>query len=534
MMKQPKIISNGTVAREKLLQGINLLADTVKTTLGPKGRNVAIELMIGAPRVTKDGVSVAKAIEVEDPEVNVGVSLVKNVAHRTNENAGDGTTTATVLAQSIAKEGHKAVAAGMNPMDLKRGVDLAVAHVIKHLKNISKVVDSTEEIEQVGTISANGDKQVGKMLAEVMDKVGKEGVVIVEEANSFESKVEIVEGMRFDKGYIIPHMITNAEKMIAELDNPLILVTDQKLISLNILVPIFTKVAETGRSLFIIAEEVESDVLGALVMNKNSGALKSAAVRAPGFGDIKKEYLNDICTLTGAKLISDDLYIKVKEVDLTMLGSARKVIITRDHTTIVEGSGNKDDIEVRHNQIRTLIDEAINDHVKAAARTRLARIQGNIGILKIGGLTEVELREKKDRVEDALNATRSAVEEGIVPGGGTALLYASATLNDVEVENDDQRAGVNILKKALQAPCRQIAENAGIDGAIVAGTLLKENNLSQGFNAQTLNYVNMMETGIVDPTKVVRCALEDAASIASLVITTEAVITYKPKDPATN
>ncbi len=528
-----KKISHSAKAREKLLKGIDILADTVKVTLGPRGRNVAIEQSFGAPRLTKDGVTVAKAIELKDREMNLGAQLVKNVASKTNDTAGDGTTTATVLAQAIAREGHKAVAAGMNPMDLKRGVDLAVAKITEELKKRSKKISSQQEIAQVGTISANSDEEIGNKIAEAMEKVGKEGVITVEEAKNFSFEVDVVEGMMFDRGYLSPYFVTNAEKMIAELDNPFILLMDKKLSALQPILPLLEAVVQSGRPLLVIAEDVEGEALATLVVNRLRGGLKVAAVKAPGFGDRRKAMLEDIAILTGGEVISDDLGIKLENVDVKMMGTAKKVTITKDNTTIVDGLGNKSDIEARCGQIRRQIDETTSDYDKEKLQERLAKLTGGVAVLKVGGATEVEVKERKDRVEDALHATRAAVEEGIVPGGGTALFYASRALENIKVANDDQQAGINIIKRALQAPLRQIVENAGIDGAIVVGKLLESKDENYGFNAQTMEYADMYKAGVVDPAKVVRTALQDAASVAALIITTEAIISEEPSEEKT-
>ena len=528
-----KKISHSAKAREKLLKGIDILADTVKVTLGPRGRNVAIEQSFGAPRLTKDGVTVAKAIELKDREMNLGAQLVKSVASKTNDTAGDGTTTATVLAQAIAREGHKAVAAGMNPMDLKRGVDIAVAKITEELKKRSKKISSQQEIAQVGTISANSDEEIGNKIAEAMEKVGKEGVITVEEAKNFSFEVDVVEGMMFDRGYLSPYFVTNAEKMIAELDNPFILLMDKKLSALQPILPLLEAVVQSGRPLLVIAEDVEGEALATLVVNRLRGGLKVAAVKAPGFGDRRKAMLEDLAILTGGEVISDDLGIKLENVDVKMMGTAKKVTITKDNTTIVDGLGNKSDIEARCGQIRRQIDETTSDYDKEKLQERLAKLTGGVAVLKVGGATEIEVKERKDRVEDALHATRAAVEEGIVPGGGVALFYAARALENIKVANDDQQAGINIIKRALQAPLRQIVENAGIDGAIVVGKLLESKDENYGFNAQTMEYADMFKAGVVDPAKVVRTALQDAASVAALIITTEAIITEEPSEEKT-
>lgn len=528
-----KEILHSTTARDKILQGVDILADTVKVTLGPKGRNVAIEQSFGAPRVTKDGVTVAKAIELSDAQQNLGAQLVKSVASKTADIAGDGTTTATVLTQSIAREGNKAVAAGFNPMDLKRGIDLAVSAIIDDIHARSKTISSQEEIAQVGTISANGDKEIGDKIAEAMKKVGKEGVITVEEAKSFNFEVDVVEGMMFDRGYLSPYFVTNSEKMVTELDNPLILLFEKKLSSLQPLLPLLESVVQSNKSLLVIAEDVEGEALATLVVNKLRGGLKVAAVKAPGFGDRRKAMLEDIAILTGGQLITEDLGMKLENVNVQMLGSAKRVTISKENTTIIDGTGSKTDIEARCGQIRGQMEETSSDYDKEKLQERLAKLAGGVAVLKVGGSTEVEVKERKDRVEDALHATRAAVEEGTVPGGGVTLLYAANVLDKVKTDNEDQQAGVNIIKRALQAPVRQIVENAGLDGAVVVGKLSESKDKNYGFNAQTAEYVDMFKAGIIDPTKVVRTALQDAASVASLIITTEAIITDEPsKDDA--
>lgn len=523
-----KLINHGVDAREEILRGVDILANTVKVTLGPKGRNVAIEQSFGAPRVTKDGVTVAKAIELKDKRRNVGAQLVKSVASKTADVAGDGTTTATVLTQAIAREGHKSVVAGLNPMDIKRGIDMAIDAVLDRIKGISKKISSQSEIAQVGTISANGDKEIGDKIAEAMEKVGKEGVITVEEAKSFNFEVEVVEGMMFDRGYLSPYFVTNSEKMIAELENPFILIFEKKLSNLQQILPLLESVVQSSRPLLIIAEDVEGEALATLVVNKLRGGLKVAAVKAPGFGDRRKAMLEDIAILTSGQLISDDLGMKLENVEISMLGRSKRVVITKDSTTIIDGSGSKVDIESRCNQIRHQISETSSDYDKEKLNERLAKLSGGVAVLKVGGATEVEVKERKDRVHDALHATRAAVEEGVVAGGGVTLFYAARVLDSIKCANEDQQAGVNIVKRALQAPVRQIAENAGIDGAIVAGKLTDSKDISHGFNAQTMEYTDMFKAGIIDPTKVVRTALQDAASVASLIITTEAVITDDP------
>jgi chaperonin GroEL len=516
-------------ARDRMLRGVNTLANAVKVTLGPKGRNVVIEKSFGAPRSTKDGVTVAKEIELTDRFENLGAQLIREVASKTNDKAGDGTTTATVLAQAIVTEGLKSVAAGMNPMDLKRGVDKAVAKVVEEIKATSKKVSANAEIAQVGTISANGDTEVGEMIAKAMEKVGNEGVITVEEAKTADTELDVVEGMQFDRGYLSPYFITNAEKMEADLEEPLILLFEKKLSSLQPLLPVLEAVVQSGRPLLIIAEDVEGEALATLVVNKLRGGLRVAAVKAPGFGDRRKAMLEDIATLTGGQLISEDLGIKLESVTLEMLGKAKKVTITKDDTTIVDGSGDKADIEGRISQIKKQIEDTTSDYDKEKLQERLAKLAGGVAVIRVGGATEVEVKEKKDRVDDALNATRAAVEEGIVPGGGVALLKASRVLDGFKGDNDDQEAGVAIVRRALQAPIRQIAENAGVEGSIVVGKVLENASATFGFNAQTEEYVDLVQAGVIDPAKVVRTALQDAASVAGLLITTEAAIVEAPK-----
>ena len=530
-----KQIKYGTKAREEMIKGVDILANTVKVTLGPKGRNVAIEQSFGAPRVTKDGVTVAKAVELKDANQNLGAQLVKSVASKTADVAGDGTTTATILTQAIVKEGNKSVAAGYNPMDLKRGIDIAVENVLKAVKKASKPISTQEEIAQVGTISANGDKQIGEQIALAMEKVGKEGVITVEEAKNFGFEVDVVEGMMFDRGYLSPYFVTNSEKMTAELDNPHILIFEKKLSSLQPMLPVLEAVVQSSRPLLIIAEDVEGEALATLVVNKLRGGLKVAAVKAPGFGDRRKAMLEDLAILTGSQLISDDLGMKMENVDLSMLGSAKKVKITKEDTVIVDGAGSKADLESRCAQMRQQIKESTSDYDKEKLQERLAKLVGGVAVLKVGGATEVEVKERKDRVDDALHATRAAVEEGVVSGGGTTLFYAAKALEGLKGANEDQQSGINIVKRALQAPIRQIAENAGVDGAIVVGKLDESKSTSMGFNAQEMEYVDMFKAGVIDPTKVVRTALQDAASVASLIITTESMITEDPsaKDDAT-
>ena len=516
-------------ARDKMLRGVNILANAVKVTLGPKGRNVVIEKSFGAPRSTKDGVSVAKEIELSDKFENLGAQLIREVASKTNDKAGDGTTTATVLAQAIVVEGLKSVAAGMNPMDLKRGVDKAVIKVIAEIKATSKKVTTNAEIAQVGAISANGDHDVGDMIAKAMEKVGNEGVITVEEAKSLETELDVVEGMQFDRGYLSPYFITNADKMEAVLEEPLILLFEKKLSSLQALLPVLEAVVQSGRPLLIVAEDIEGEALATLVVNKLRGGLRVAAVKAPGFGDRRKAMLEDIAVLTAGQLISEDLGIKLENVTLDMLGKAKKVTITKDDTTIVDGLGDKADIEARISQIKRQIEDTTSDYDKEKLQERLAKLAGGVAVVRVGGSTEVEVKEKKDRVDDALNATRAAVEEGIVPGGGVALLKASKVLDGFKGDNEDQDAGIAIVRRALQAPIRQIAENAGVEGSIVVGKILENTSATFGFNAQTEEYVDLIQAGIIDPAKVVRTALQDAASVAGLLITTEAAIVEAPK-----
>jgi chaperonin GroEL len=517
-------------ARDRMLRGVEILASAVRVTLGPKGRNVVLEKSFGAPRITKDGVTVAKEIELDDKFENMGAQMVREVAQKTNDEAGDGTTTATVLAHSIVKEGAKAVAAGMNPMDLKRGIDLAVEAVIGDIKKRSKKVGSSAEVQQVGTISSNGDANVGKMIAEAMQKVGNEGVITVEEAKALETDVEIVEGMQFDRGYLSPYFITNAEKMLAELEDAYVLLHEKKLPGLQQLLPVLEAVVQSGKPLLIIAEDVEGEALATLVVNKLRGGLKVAAVKAPGFGDRRKAMLEDIAVLTGGQLIAEDLGIKLESVTVNMLGRAKKVVIEKEKTTIVDGAGKKKDIEARVNQIKQQIEETTSDYDREKLQERLAKLAGGVAVIRVGGATEVEVKEKKDRVEDALNATRAAVEEGIVPGGGVALLRAKKAIGKLSNDNADVQAGINIVLKALETPVRQIAENSGVEGSIVVNKILENKSETFGFDAQTETYVDMIEKGIVDPAKVVRAALQDAASIAGLLVTTEAMIAEKPKE----
>jgi chaperonin GroEL len=526
-----KEVKFGRTAREKMLRGVDILADAVKVTLGPKGRNVVIDKSFGAPRITKDGVSVAKEIELEDKFENMGAQMVREVASKTNDIAGDGTTTATVLAQAIVREGAKAVAAGMNPMDLKRGIDLAVAEVVKDLLAKAKKINTSDEVAQVGTISANGEKQIGLDIAEAMQKVGNEGVITVEEAKTAETELEVVEGMQFDRGYLSPYFVTNPEKMVADLEDAFILLHEKKLSNLQAMLPVLEAVVQTGKPLLIIAEDVEGEALATLVVNKLRGGLKIAAVKAPGFGDRRKAMLEDIAILTGGTVISEDLGIKLENVTLDMLGRAKKVSISKENTTIVDGAGQKADIEGRVAQTKAQIEETTSDYDREKLQERLAKLAGGVAVIRVGGATEVEVKEKKDRIDDALNATRAAVQEGIVPGGGVALLRSSVKIT-AKGENDDQEAGVNIVRRALQAPARQIAENAGDEASIVVGKILEKNTDDFGYNAQTGEYGDMIAMGIIDPVKVVRTALQDAASVASLLITTEAMIAELPKKDA--
>ncbi|MGF9762828.1 chaperonin GroEL [Microvirga sp. 0TCS3.31] len=519
-------------ARDKMLRGVDILADAVKVTLGPKGRNVVIEKSFGAPRITKDGVTVAKEIELSDKFENMGAQMVREVASKQNDRAGDGTTTATVLAQAIVKEGAKAVAAGMNPMDLKRGIDLAVEAVVADLKKNAKKVTSNDEIAQVGTISANGDADVGRMLAEAMQKVGNEGVITVEEAKSLETELEVVEGMQFDRGYLSPYFITNAEKMRVELEDPYILIHEKKLSGLQAMLPVLEAVVQTGKPLLIIAEDVEGEALATLVVNKLRGGLKIAAVKAPGFGDRRKAMLEDIAVLTKGQVVSEDLGIKLENVTLNMLGRAKKVVIEKENTTIVDGAGDKRDIDARVGQIKAQIEETTSDYDREKLQERLAKLAGGVAVIRVGGATEVEVKEKKDRVDDAMHATKAAVEEGILPGGGVALLRALKALDGLKPLNDDQKTGVEIVRRALQAPARQIAINAGEDGSVIVGKVAEAGDYAAGWNAQTGEYGDLYKFGIIDPAKVVRVALEDAASVAGLLITTEAMIAEKPKKEA--
>ncbi|MGP0089855.1 MAG: chaperonin GroEL [Xanthobacteraceae bacterium] len=521
-------------ARDKMLRGIDTLAHAVRVTLGPKGRNVVLDKSYGAPRITKDGVTVAKEIELEDKFENMGAQLVREVASQASDQAGDGTTTATVLAHAIVREGAKAVAAGMNPMDLKRGVDRAVEAIVADLRKNSKDVTSNEEIAQVGTISANGDAEIGRFIADAMRKVGNEGVITVEEAKSLETELEVVEGMQFDRGYISPYFVTNAEKMRVEMEDPYILIYETKLSALNELLPLLEAVVQSSKPLLIIAEEVEGEALATLVVNKLRGGLKVAAVKAPGFGDRRKAMLEDIASLTGGSMISADLGIKLENVTIQMLGQAKKVMIEKESTTIVSGAGKKADIAARINQIKAQIEETTSDYDREKLQERLAKLAGGVAVIRVGGATEVEVKERKDRVDDAMHATRAAVEEGIVSGGGTALLYATDALKKVRAGNDDEKVGIDIVRRAIQVPARLIVENAGMDGAVVIGKLLDKDSYSWGYDAQSNDYVDMLKTGIIDPTKVVRMALQSAASVAGLLITTEAMVAEKPEKKAPN
>ncbi|HUC02599.1 MAG: chaperonin GroEL [Methyloceanibacter sp.] len=519
-------------ARERMLHGVDVLANAVKVTLGPKGRNVVLEKSFGAPRITKDGVTVAKEIELEDKFENMGAQMVREVASKTSDTAGDGTTTATLLAQAIVKEGAKSVAAGANPMDLKRGVDMAVTAVLDELKAKAKKVTSSEEIAQVGTISANGDHEIGAMIAKAMQKVGNDGVITVEEAKSLETELEVVEGMQFDRGYISPYFITDADKMRVELESPYILINEKKLSNMQSLLPLLEQVVQAGKPILVIAEDVEGEALATLVVNKLRGGLKVAAVKAPGFGDRRKAMLQDIAVLTSGQVISEDLGIKLENVTLDMLGRAKKVSITKDDTTIVAGAGKKADIEARVAQIRQQIEDTTSDYDREKLQERLAKLAGGVAVIKVGGVTEMEVKEKKDRVDDALNATRAAVEEGILPGGGVALIRSQSALAKLKTANDDQRVGINIVRRALHAPARQIAENAGEDGAVVVGKIVDKDDYAFGYNAATGEYGNLVKQGVIDPAKVVRTALQDAASVAGLLITTEAMVAEKPKKKA--
>ncbi len=527
-----KEVRFSTDARDKMLKGVDILANAVKVTLGPKGRNVVIEKSFGAPRITKDGVTVAKEIELEDKFENMGAQMLREVASKTNDLAGDGTTTSTVLAQAIVREGVKAVAAGMNPMDVKRGIDLAVAAVVEDLKSHAKKVTSNAEIAQVGTISANGDTEIGDQIARAMEKVGHEGVITVEEAKSLATELNIVEGMQFDRGYLSPYFVTNSEKMRVELEDPYILIHEKKLTGLQELLPVLEGIVQSGKPLLIVAEDVEGEALATLVVNKLRGGLKVAAVKAPGFGDRRKAMLQDIAILTGGQAISEDLGIKLENVQLNMLGRAKKVVIDKENTTIVDGAGDKAEIEARVNQIRAQIEDTTSDYDREKLQERLAKLAGGVAVLRVGGATEVEVKEKKDRVDDALHATRAAVEEGVLPGGGVALLRAVKALANIEVTNADQKAGVEIIRRAIQVPARQICLNAGEDGSLIVGKLLEGNDYNQGFNAANGEYQDMVKAGVIDPAKVVRVALQDAASVAALLITTEAMVAELPKKNA--
>ncbi|MGC8530436.1 MAG: chaperonin GroEL [Acidiphilium sp.] len=527
-----KDVRFGPDARERMLRGVDLLANAVKVTLGPKGRNVVIEKSFGAPRITKDGVTVAKEIELADRFENMGAQMVREVASKTNDLAGDGTTTATVLAQAIVREGVKAVAAGMNPMDLKRGIDKAVVAVVEELKKRTKKINNPTETAQVGTISANGEAEIGKMISEAMQKVGNEGVITVEEAKGIQTELDVVEGMQFDRGYVSPYFITNPEKMVADLDNPYILIHEKKLSGLQPMLPLLESIVQSGKPLLIIAEDVEGEALATLVVNKLRGGLKIAAVKAPGFGDRRKAMLEDLAILTGGQVISEDLGIKLETVTLNMLGRAKKVLIEKENTTIVEGAGKKADITGRCNQIRAQIEETTSDYDREKLQERLAKLAGGVAVIRVGGGSEVEVKERKDRVDDALHATRAAVEEGIVPGGGVALARASLILSKLKADNDDQRFGIEIVRKAIQVPLRQISENAGEDGAVIAGKVLDRDEYGWGYDAQTGEFKDLVKAGIIDPTKVVRTALQDAASVAGLLVTTEAMVAERPEKKA--
>jgi chaperonin GroEL len=524
-----KEVRFSTDARDKMLRGVDILANAVRVTLGPKGRNVVLEKSFGAPRITKDGVTVAKEIELEDKFENMGAQMVREVASKTNDIAGDGTTTATVLAHAIVREGAKAVAAGMNPMDLKRGIDMAVAEAVKDLEKRSQEIKTSDEVAQVGTISANGETEIGRMIADAMQKVGNEGVITVEEAKSLETELEVVEGMQFDRGYLSSYFVTNAEKMVTELEDPVILLHEKKLSSLQSMLPVLEAVVQAGRPLLIVAEDVESEALATLIVNKLRGGLKVAAVKAPGFGDRRKAMLEDIAVLTGGQVISEDLGIKLENVTLDMLGNAKKVSITKENTTIVDGAGAKDQITARIGQIKSQIEETTSDYDREKLQERLAKLAGGVAVIRVGGATEVEVKEKKDRVDDALNATRAAVEEGIVAGGGVALLRAKTAVEKVKSDNPDVQAGINIVVRALESPIRQIADNSGVEGSIVVGKIMENKSETFGFDAQNETYVDMIKAGIIDPTKVVRTALQDAASVAGLLVTTEAMVAEVPK-----
>ena len=524
-----KDVKFGAHARERMLRGVDILADAVKVTLGPKGRNVVIDKSFGAPRITKDGVTVAKEIELADKFENMGAQMVREVASKTNDTAGDGTTTATVLAQAIVREGAKAVAAGMNPMDLKRGIDKAVSHVVAELESKTRKITTSAEVAQVGTLSANGESEIGEMIAQAMEKVGNEGVITVEEAKSIQTELDVVEGMQFDRGYVSPYFITNAEKMIAEMDNPYILIFEKKLSQLQPMLPLLEAVVQSGRPLVIVAEDVEGEALATLVVNKLRGGLKIAAVKAPGFGDRRKAMLEDIAILTGGEVISEDLGIKLESVTLAQLGRAKMVRIEKENTTIVDGAGEKDQITGRCEQIKAQIEETTSDYDREKLQERLAKLAGGVAVIRVGGSTEVEVKERKDRVDDALHATRAAVQEGIVPGGGVALLRASTNLGGLKGANSDEQVGIEIIRRAIQAPLKQIAENAGKDGAVIAGEVLRDSTYTHGYDAQKDEYKDLVAAGIIDPTKVVRTALQDAASVASLLITTEAMVAERPE-----
>ena len=524
-----KEVKFGVDARAKMMHGVDILADAVKATLGPKGRNVVLDKSFGAPRISKDGVTVAKEIELADKFENMGAQMVREVASKANDNAGDGTTTATVLAQSIVREGSKAVAAGLNPMDLKRGIDTAVEAIVADLENKSRKISTSSEVEQVGTISANGEVEIGQMIAKAMEKVGNEGVITVEEAKSLATELDVVEGMQFDRGYLSPYFVTNSEKMVCELETPYILLHEKKLSNLQAMLPILESVVQSARPLLIIAEDVEGEALATLVVNKLRGGLKVAAVKAPGFGDRRKAMLEDIAILTGGTVISEDLGIQLESVTLDMLGTAKRVSISKEETTIVDGAGEKSEIEARCGQIRVQVEETTSDYDREKLQERLAKLAGGVAVIRVGGATEVEVKERKDRVEDAMHATRAAVEEGIIPGGGAALVYSAKVLDALKPANDDQVVGINIVRKALQSPTRQIAENAGEDGSVIVGKLLESDDINWGFDAQEGKFVDLVKAGIIDPTKVVRIALQNAASVAGLLVTTEAMIAEKPE-----
>ncbi len=528
-MMSAKDIKFSTEARDKMLKGVETLAKAVKVTLGPKGRNVILDKSYGAPKITKDGVSVAKEVELTDKFENMGAQLVKEVAQKTADKAGDGTTTATVLAEAIIKEGCKAVAAGMNPMDLKRGIDMAVEAVVKDVKNRSKEIKTSEEIAQVGTISANGEREIGEYLARAMEKVGNDGVITVEDAKGLDTELDVVEGMQFDRGYLSPYFVTNAEKMSCEFENPFVLLYDQKISNLQPLIPVLEAVVQSGRALLIVAEDIEGEALATLVVNRIRGGLKVCAVKAPGFGDRRKAMLEDIAILTGGQVVSEELGMKIENVTLDMLGTAKRVEVNKDETTIIDGDGEKDLIKARADSIRKQIEETTSDYDREKLQERLAKLSGGVAVLRVGGASEVEVKERKDRIDDALHATRAAVKEGVVAGGGTALLYAARVLDELKPANQDQKVGIDIIRKATQAPIRQIAENAGVDGAVVAGKLLEQSDTNFGYNAQTGEYTDLVKAGIIDPTEVVRTALQDAASVAGLLITTEAMITEAPQ-----